>query len=144
MPDIAGRRVVVIGAGPGGICAGVMLRKAGFEDFVILERAPGVGGTWWHNRYPGAACDVPSDLYSFSFELKSDWSKPYAYQPEIRGYLEHCADAYGLGPHLRLGNGVTALHWDDECLLVKVCLTRNERVNHAPVHMTPHACTLDV
>jgi cyclohexanone monooxygenase len=117
---MAGPRIVVIGAGPGGICAGILLRKAGLGDFTILERAAGVGGTWWHNRYPGAACDVPSDLYSFSFELKADWSKPYAYQPEIRAYLEHCVDAYGVAPHLRLSTGARALHWDDECLLWRI------------------------
>ena len=69
-------RVAVIGAGPGGLCTAIQLRRAGIEDFVILEKADGVGGTWWHNRYPGAECDVQSHLYSFSFEIKPDWSRP--------------------------------------------------------------------
>src|SRR5262249_7263043 len=61
------RRVAIIGAGPGGICTGVRLLERGHRDFVILEKAPGIGGTWWHNRYPGAECDIKSHLYSFSF-----------------------------------------------------------------------------
>ena len=98
--------MVVIGAGPGGLCAGIRLLEAGIDDFVILEKAPGVGGTWWHNRYPGAECDVPSHFYSFSFERKLDWHKPFATQPEIRAYLEHCAHEYGLEPHLRLNTRI--------------------------------------
>lgn len=106
-------QVAVIGAGPGGICTGIRLREAGIDDFVILEKAGGVGGTWWHNRYPGAACDVQSHLYSFSFEPKLDWTRPYATQPEIQRYLEHCVAAYGLAPHLRLGTEVVAACWDE-------------------------------
>lgn len=108
------RRIGVIGAGPGGICMGIQLKQAGYDDFVILEQAAGVGGTWWHNSYPGCACDVPSYLYSFSFEQKNDWSRPYAGQPEIRAYLERCVERYGLTPHLRLGTRVEAARWDDE------------------------------
>src|SRR5260370_29201573 len=81
------RRIGIIGAGPGGICMGIKLLEAGIDDFTIFERAPGVGGVWFHNTYPGAACDVPSALYSFSFALKRDWSRPYATQPEIRAYF---------------------------------------------------------
>ena len=60
-------RIAIVGAGPGGLCMAIRLKGAGFERFEILEKASGVGGTWWHNRYPGCACDVPSHLYSFSF-----------------------------------------------------------------------------
>ena len=77
------KRVVIIGAGPGGICASIRLKHAGYDDFVMLDKAPSIGGTWFHNRYPGCACDVQSHLYSFSFEIKRDWSRPYATQPEI-------------------------------------------------------------
>ena len=108
------RRIGIIGAGPGGICMGIKLLEAGFDDFTIFERAPGVGGVWFHNTYPGAACDVPSALYSFSFELKRDWSRPYATQPEIRAYFEHCVEKYGLAPHIQLSTGVVGAHWDDE------------------------------
>lgn len=123
-----GRRVVIIGAGPGGLCTGIKLREAGYEDFVILEAADGVGGTWRHNTYPGAACDVASHLYSFSFELKRDWSRPYATQPEILEYFEHCGDAYGLEPHLRLRTPVRGAHWDDERLTWTVVTAAGERI----------------
>ena len=108
------RRVGVIGAGPGGICMGIKFREAGFENFTIFERAPAVGGTWYHNTYPGCACDVQSALYSFSFEIKRDWSRPYGTQPEIQAYFEHCVDKYGLARHLHLSEGIAAIHWDDE------------------------------
>ncbi len=107
------RRIGIIGGGPGGICAGIRLLAAGIDDFTIFERAPAVGGVWWHNTYPGAACDVPSALYSFSFEMKRDWSRPYANQPEIREYLQHCVDKFGLTPHLQLGCGIASARWDD-------------------------------
>jgi cation diffusion facilitator CzcD-associated flavoprotein CzcO len=105
--------IAIIGAGPGGICAAIRLGQAGFERFVILEQAAGLGGTWNHNRYPGCACDIPSFLYSFSFEPKLDWSRPYGSQPEILAYMEHCAEKYGLLPHCRFGCGVTSASWDE-------------------------------
>ncbi|SVA43721.1 uncharacterized protein METZ01_LOCUS96575, partial [marine metagenome] len=106
-------RIAIIGAGPGGICTGIQLLKAGIEDFVILEKAAGIGGTWWHNRYPGAECDVPSHLYSFSFEPKKDWSRPYARQPEILEYMRHCVAKYELLPYIHLDKEVDAARWDD-------------------------------
>ena len=108
------RRIVIIGAGPGGICTGVRLLEAGHDDFVILEQAPGIGGTWWHNRYPGAECDVKSHLYSFSFAPNPAWSRPYARQPEIKTYLEACVERFGLASHLRLNTQVHAVRWDDD------------------------------
>lgn len=106
-------RVIVIGAGPGGMCTAIKLREAGIEDFVVLEKAEGVGGTWWHNRYPGAECDVKSHLYSFSFELKTDWSRPFSGQAEILQYLQHVATKYGILPHIRFKHAVRAAHWQD-------------------------------
>jgi cation diffusion facilitator CzcD-associated flavoprotein CzcO len=105
--------IAIIGAGPGGLCMGIRLKGAGFERFQILEKAGGVGGTWYHNRYPGCACDVPSHLYSYSFELKRDWSRPYAPQPEILGYLEHCTEKYGVLPHCCFGDPVRCARWDE-------------------------------
>ncbi len=105
--------IAIIGAGPGGLCMGIRLKSAGFARFEILEKAGGVGGTWYHNRYPGCACDIPSHLYSFSFEIKPDWSRPYAPQPEILAYLEHCAEKYGLLPHCRFGDAVRRARWDE-------------------------------
>ena len=99
-------RIAVIGAGPGGLCLGKRLLDEGIDDFVLLEKSGGVGGTWNLNRYPGCECDVQSALYSFSFEIKPDWSKPYGTQPEILAYMQHVARKYGLLPHVRLGNGV--------------------------------------
>jgi cation diffusion facilitator CzcD-associated flavoprotein CzcO len=106
--------IVIIGAGPGGLCMGAKLLEAGFDDFLIVERAEGVGGTWRHNTYPGAACDVQSHLYSFSFARKVDWSRAYATQPEILEYFERFAEDFGLMPHVRLATTVHGARWDDE------------------------------
>lgn len=106
-------RVIIIGAGGGGISMGVKLKEAGIDDFVMLDKAGGVGGTWYHNTYPGAECDVQSHLYSFSFEPKLDWSRPFAGQAEILAYMNHCVDKYGLRPHLRLNTAVKSAAWDD-------------------------------
>jgi len=106
-------RIAIIGAGPGGLATGVRLRQRGFDDFVIFEKAEGLGGTWFHNRYPGCACDIPSHLYSFSFAVNREWSRPYASQPEILAYLEGIANEHELWPHLRLSCAVEKLVWDD-------------------------------
>ena len=105
--------VAVIGAGPGGLCMGKRLLDEGIDDFVLLERSDGIGGTWNLNRYPGCECDVQSALYSFSFEIKPDWSKPYGTQPEILAYMRHVAEKYGVLPHVRLGSGVRRAVWDE-------------------------------
>lgn len=107
-------RVAIIGAGPGGMCAGVKLLNAGYDDFIIIEKSGGVGGTWYNTRYPGLTCDVKSYLYSFSFELNPNWSSHYAGQPEILEYMEHVATKYGLRPHLRLNSKVVAAKWSDK------------------------------
>ena len=138
------RRVAIIGAGPGGICTACRSSTGGHDDFVILEQAPGVGGTWFHNRYPGAECDIPSHLYSFSFAPKPDWSRPYGDQPEIQAYLEDVVDRFGLRPHLRLDTrraagplgrrprGVARHHrGDGEELEVDVVVERDRDVRRA-------------
>ena len=112
-PDSPRRRIVVIGAGPGGIIAARALGLAGFDDVVVLEKADGPGGTWRHNRYPGAACDVQAHLYSFSFAPNPDWSRPYAGQPELLDYFERVVDELGLRPRMRFGAEVVAVDWDD-------------------------------
>jgi cation diffusion facilitator CzcD-associated flavoprotein CzcO len=106
------RRVAIIGAGPGGICTAVRLLERGHDDFVILEQAPGIGGTWFHNRYPGAECDIKSHLYSFSFAPNAAWSCRYARQPEIKAYLEDVVDRFGIRPHVRLDTPVRSMRWD--------------------------------
>ena len=115
--SVNGRRapsVAIIGAGFGGIGLAITLKKAGIESLTILEKAEGVGGVWRHNTYPGAACDVPSHLYSFSFEPNPDWSRRYSPQPEILDYLERCVEKYGLRQTLRLGTEVTRAEFDDD------------------------------
>ncbi|MDX3226127.1 NAD(P)/FAD-dependent oxidoreductase [Streptomyces sp. ME19-01-6] len=109
-------RVAVIGAGFGGLGAAVRLRRAGISDFVVLERAGAVGGTWRDNTYPGCACDVPSHLYSFSFAPNPEWPRNFSGQPHIRAYLERVTDTFGLRPHLRLDTEVRALRWDSSAL----------------------------
>lgn len=105
-------RIVILGAGMSGVCMGILLKRAGFESFVIVERSAGVGGTWWDNVYPGAQCDVRSHLYSFSFEPNADWSRVFSPSAEIQQYVERCADKYGLREHLRLNTTLTAARWD--------------------------------
>ena len=105
--------VLIIGAGFSGVCAGIKLKEAGIDNFVLCDKAEGVGGTWWNNTYPGAACDVPSHLYCYSFEPNPQWSRQYSPQPEIQTYIEHCVDKYGLRPHLNLGRRIRSLTYDE-------------------------------
>ncbi len=88
--------VVIVGAGFGGIAAAIELRRHGIDDVTILEKAPDLGGTWFYNSYPGAACDVPSHLYSFSFAQRRDWSRLCSPQAEIHAYLHDVARAHGI------------------------------------------------
>jgi cyclohexanone monooxygenase len=104
--------VAVIGAGPGGIAMGIQLAQRGY-DFTIFERGHGFGGTWRNNTYPGAACDVPSHFYSYSFALNPRWSKTFANQPEILAYLEKVAADNELAHHLANRARVTTLRWSD-------------------------------
>jgi cation diffusion facilitator CzcD-associated flavoprotein CzcO len=90
---------------------GVQLKQAGIDDFVILEKAHDVGGTWYWNQYPGAECDVESHLYSFGFEQKLDWSRPFAPQEEILEYLNNIADKYDIRRHIRFDTAVASLNW---------------------------------
>ena len=104
--------IAIVGAGFSGIGMGVKLKEAGL-DFVILERAADLGGTWRDNDYPGCACDVPSHVYSYSFELNPDWSQEYAPQAEIQAYLRHVADKYGVTEHIRFNQEVGAAAWSE-------------------------------
>lgn len=104
--------ICIIGSGFAGLCMGIQLKKAGIDSFVILEKADNVGGTWRDNTYPGAACDVPSHLYSFSFELNPSWSRKFSPHDEIQAYLEHCVEKYELLPHIRFGTEVSEARFD--------------------------------
>lgn len=105
--------VVIVGAGFAGLAMGIRLKQSGFNDFTIVEQDDGVGGTWRVNHYPGAACDIESHLYSFSFAPNPDWSRTFAPQREILAYLERCTDTWGLRPHLRLNTAVTGARFDE-------------------------------
>jgi cation diffusion facilitator CzcD-associated flavoprotein CzcO len=104
--------VIVIGAGFSGLGMGIQLKRAGRHDFLIVEHDVGVGGTWHSNRYPGAACDTPSLVYSFSFAPNPNWTSNYSGQAEIESYLNDCVQRFGLASHLRLRTTVTSLEWD--------------------------------
>ena len=106
--------IVIVGAGFGGIGMAIRLKQAGVRSFRILERAHEIGGTWRDNTYPGAACDVPSHVYSFSFEPNPDWSRRYAASWEIQRYLLACVEKHGLRRQLTLGTAVTAARFDAE------------------------------
>jgi cyclohexanone monooxygenase len=106
-------KVAVIGAGFAGIATARALKREGFEDFVVLERSAGPGGTWWDNHYPGAEVDSPSHMYSFSF-LPNDWTRTHARQPELQAYMERAIREEGLTGHFRFGVTVRSLTWDDD------------------------------
>jgi cation diffusion facilitator CzcD-associated flavoprotein CzcO len=105
--------VAIVGAGFGGLCMAIKLIEAGNSNFVILEKANDVGGTWRDNTYPGAACDVQSHLYSLSFAPKSDWTKRYAGWREIQDYILDVTKRYGLRSHIRFGQEVVGAHFND-------------------------------
>ncbi|MEU1853474.1 NAD(P)/FAD-dependent oxidoreductase [Streptomyces sp. NPDC019990] len=109
-------RVAVVGSGFGGLGAAVRLRREGVTDFVVLERASSVGGTWRDNSYPGCRCDVPSHLYSFSFAPNPDWPRTFSGQEHIRAYLEHVTDVFRLRPHIRFGSEVKRMSWNGQRL----------------------------
>ena len=114
-PPAAGRvvRVAIVGAGFSGIAMAIALRREGIEDFTIFERADDLGGVWHHNTYPGAACDVPSYLYSYSYEQRRDWSQPCSPQAEILDYLHDTARKHGVIDRVRTGTEVERADFDD-------------------------------
>jgi len=103
---------VVVGTGISGICAGVTLKREGVENFVMLTKGPEFGGTWQTNIYPGVACDVPSQLYSFGFEPNKEWSRVYSEGAEIQEYLLEIVAKHGLRRHARFGTEMIGAHWD--------------------------------
>ncbi len=106
--------VVIVGTGFSGLGMAIQLRKEGRDDFVILEKAQDVGGTWRDNSYPGCACDIPSHMYSFSFAQNPGWSRAYSPQPEIWRYLREVAGQYDLHRFIRFGQEMTGARWDAE------------------------------
>jgi cation diffusion facilitator CzcD-associated flavoprotein CzcO len=106
-------RVAIVGAGFSGIAMAIALRREGIEDFTLFERAPDLGGVWHHNTYPGAACDVPSYLYSYSYEQRRDWSQPCSPQAEILDYLRETARKHGVIDRVRTGTEVERAEFDE-------------------------------
>ena len=106
-PRASEHQVVILGAGMSGLCMAIGLQRAGIHDFVIVEKQPGLGGTWWDNTYPGAHVDVPSPVYSFSFAPNPDWSRRFASAPEIQVYMQRLAEKHGLLAHMRLDTRLT-------------------------------------
>lgn len=107
------RRIAVIGTGFSGLCLGYHFKKRGIESFTIFEKADAIGGTWRENTYPGAECDIPSALYSFSFERNPRWTHKWSEQPEILRYMNHCCDKFGLRPHIKFNTEVTDLTFNE-------------------------------
>jgi cation diffusion facilitator CzcD-associated flavoprotein CzcO len=105
--------ILIVGAGFSGICMAIKLREAGMNSFLIIEKSADIGGTWWDNRYPGCACDIPSHLYSFSFEPSPDWTRMYPGQQEIQDYLKRCVARHQLAPQIRLNTRFQEAVWDE-------------------------------
>src|SRR5205085_8924983 len=105
--------VLIVGAGFGGIAAAIELRKHGIDRLLILEKAPELGGTWFYNSYPGAACDVPSHLYSFSFAQRRDWTRLCSPGPEIAAYVEEVVERFGLRERMVFDTEVGLCAWDE-------------------------------
>ncbi|MFE3026207.1 flavin-containing monooxygenase [Nocardia tengchongensis] len=122
--SIEHRTIVILGAGFGGIGMAIKLREAGFEDLVLLERADDLGGTWQANTYPGCACDVPSQLYSYSFAPNPNWSRTYGRQAEILAYLRGVATEHDVVRHIRLNTELLDARWDDEDALWRIETSR--------------------
>ena len=104
--------VLIVGAGFSGLGMAIRLLQSGWRSFLIVDKHEDVGGTWWANTYPGCACDIPSHLYSFSFELNPEWSRMFPAQGEIEAYLRRCAERYGVMPYVRLRAPLTEARWN--------------------------------
>jgi cation diffusion facilitator CzcD-associated flavoprotein CzcO len=107
-------RVAILGTGFSGLGMAIRLKQQGQEEFVVLEQAADIGGTWRDNTYPGCACDIPSHLYSFSFALNPDWSRAFSPQSEIQDYLRLCAERFGILPHIRWNCELRNASWNED------------------------------
>lgn len=120
--------VLITGTGFSGVCVGIQLKKAGFHNFKIVEKANEVGGTWRDNNYPGAACDVKSNLYSYSFEPNPNWSKEFSAQPEILDYIKHCVKKYDLEKHIIFNWEVDSAKYHQEDAMWEVTNTKKKKL----------------
>ncbi|RUL66354.1 NAD(P)/FAD-dependent oxidoreductase [Dyella dinghuensis] len=113
-PNDRSFKVVIVGAGFGGLAAAIRLKQKGEHDFVVLERGDDVGGVWRDNRYPGCACDVQSHLYSYSFAPNSSWNYQFSPQPEILDYLRRCTQEFRILEHIQFNTAVQRMYWSEE------------------------------
>jgi cation diffusion facilitator CzcD-associated flavoprotein CzcO len=112
--------VLIVGAGFSGLGMAIKLLQAGTTSFLVIEKADDIGGTWYANRYPGCACDIPSHLYSFSFDRNPEWSRMFSPREEIQNYLKSCAQRYGLTPYIRANAAMLEAVWDEALSLWRV------------------------
>jgi cation diffusion facilitator CzcD-associated flavoprotein CzcO len=120
--------VAILGAGVSGLCMGIQLKRAGITSFAIFEKSQDVGGTWLDNSYPGSGCDVPSHLYSFSFEPNPEWSRAFSPQPEIQRYLRHCAEKYDLLGQIHFGTEIVGASFDANAGLWRIRSAAGEEI----------------
>ena len=125
--------IAILGTGFAGLGLAVRLKQAGMHDFVLLERASDVGGTWRDNTYPGCQCDIPSHLYSFSFAPNPDWSRLFPIQPEIQEYLRGVARDFDVLPHIRFDHEVTGAEWDEDAALWRIATSQGSVTAHIVV-----------
>jgi cation diffusion facilitator CzcD-associated flavoprotein CzcO len=112
--------VLIVGAGFSGLGMAIKLLEDGTKNLLVIEKADEIGGTWYANQYPGCACDIPSHLYSFSFDRNPDWSRMYSGRDEIQQYLKACVEKYGLAPYIRLNTRMQEAVWDESAALWRV------------------------
>jgi cation diffusion facilitator CzcD-associated flavoprotein CzcO len=122
------RRIAIIGSGFSGLCLGMVLARAGRRSFTIVEKSDRLGGTWRDNSYPGAACDVPSFAYCFSFEQKTDWSRKWSPQAEILEYMDACAAKHGLERHIRFNTEIASATFDATAGVWRLRTTAGEEI----------------
>ncbi|MDQ6661208.1 MAG: NAD(P)/FAD-dependent oxidoreductase, partial [Chloroflexota bacterium] len=118
--------VAILGTGFAGLGMAIQLKQHGYDDFVVIERASDIGGTWRDNTYPGCACDIPSHLYSFSFALNPHWSRAYSPQHEIRDYLRSCAERFGILPHIQWNSELQDASWNEDDQRWRITTTRGQ------------------
>jgi len=132
VPPPSGYKVLVIGSGLSGICAGIRLGEAGY-DYEILERNEELGGTWYENTYPGVAVDTPSHFYSYSFEVSPEWPHYFSRGEKVELYLQHCAVKYGVRPRIQFNSEVKALAWNPSSQRWQVTV-RDTRSGEGRIH----------
>jgi cyclohexanone monooxygenase len=131
---------LIVGSGFAGLCAAIRLAEVGETDFVVIEKADDVGGTWRDNTYPGACCDVPSQLYSFSFARNPEWSSSYSPQPEIQDYLREIARTYAVTDRIVFGTELEQAAWDDEAMVWRCRTSSGEVVARTLITGTGQLC----